>query len=640
MVLFKGGKGIMSINRIGGLASGIDIDQWVSDLMKAHRQPLIKKQQNKQIWQWRQEEYRAINTSLLNLRNEAFNLKLQGTFLTKTTTSSNESVVTATAGASASATAYQIKVEQLATVATNSSAAPLCKGKVIIGSEALTEVNITEDNNQFKLTYGETTVNITLEVKNYGGTAENPLTDLVTDIQAKINDSLGAGKVEVSLTQGNKLKLTAVTEDGGQIPEIKVNSGTKDALEVLGFKDGQTAAPLDPTATLASQADKFAHSFNWDEDHVFSFKINGQTFEFDADTDSLNSVIAAVNANKAAGVSMFYDEVTDKIAITTTQTGNNREGAEIAVEGEFLTSALQIDTSKEQGGQDAILEINGLQTTRKTNTFTTNGVTFTLHGVTAEGFSGTATTVTVAHNIDSVFNAIKAFVDKYNEVIAAINDKLGEQRYSDYLPLTDEQIGEGALTDTQIDKWQEKARSGLLKNDSLLRGTVYAMRNVLSSIVTGLTGEVTVTKSSQSVTTVANSLSVIGITTGDYRENGKLHLDENQLREALQSNPDAVMELFTKSSEVTAEQGLAYRLYDTINHEISRITDKAGTAGSLVDDSIIGKTISRLDKDMDKLEDRLTQLEDRYWRQFTAMEKAISKMNQQSMWLAQQFMNG
>ncbi|NLC07527.1 MAG: flagellar filament capping protein FliD, partial [Syntrophomonadaceae bacterium] len=301
---------------------------------------------------------------------------------------------------------------------------------------------------------------------------------------------------------------------------------------------------------------------------------------------------------------------------------------------------LQINMDNEQGGEDAVLEINGLQTTRKTNTFTTNGVTFTLHGVTAEGFDGTATTVTVAHNIDGVFNSIKAFVDKYNEVIAAINDKLNEQRYSDYYPLTDEEIEEGKLTDTQIDKWQEKARSGLLKNDSLLRGTVYAMRNVLASVVTGLTGKVTVTKSSQSVTTVANSLSVIGITTGDYRENGKLHLDENQLREALQSNPEAVMELFTKSSEVTAEQGLAYRLYDTINHEISKITDKAGRAGSLVDNSVIGKTIAQLDKDMYKLEDKLAQLEDRYWRQFTAMEKAIAQLNQQSMWLVQQFMNG
>lgn len=627
----------MSINRIGGLASGIDIDQWVSDLMKAHRQPLIKKQQNKQIWQWRQEEYRAINTSLLNLRNEVFNLKLQGTFLTKTTTSSNQSVVTASAGASASATTYQIKVKQLATVATNSSAASICKK--IISSESLTEVNITESNNQFRLTYGGETVEIILAEGNYGGSEGKTLNDLVTDIQTAIDTALkGEGKVKVSLT-GNRLELTALPQADGPTPVIKVNSGTdNDALEVLGFKDGQSTA-LDLNAPLASQMDKFATSFTLDADNVFSFTINGQEFTFDADTDSLNSVIAAVNANKAAGVTMFYDEVTDRIAITTTQTGDNRAGAEIAVEGEFLTSALQINMDNEQGGEDAVLEINGLQTTRKTNTFTTNGVTFTLHGVTAEGFDGTATTVTVAHNIDGVFNSIKAFVDKYNEVIAAINDKLNEQRYSDYYPLTDEEIEEGKLTDTQIDKWQEKARSGLLKNDSLLRGTVYAMRNVLASVVTGLTGKVTVTKSSQSVTTVANSLSVIGITTGDYRENGKLHLDENQLREALQSNPEAVMELFTKSSEVTAEQGLAYRLYDTINHEISKITDKAGRAGSLVDNSVIGKTIAQLDKDMYKLEDKLAQLEDRYWRQFTAMEKAIAQLNQQSMWLVQQFMS-
>lgn len=529
-----------TINRIGGLATGIDIDQWVADLMKAHRAPLDKIKQDKQIWQWKQEDYRAINSSLLALRNEVFNLKLQGTFQAKTVTSSNESIVTATAGASAAATTYQVKVERLATVATNTSAAAV------------------------------------------------------------------------------------------------------------------TNTTIDPNATLVSQQANFINNldsdFGWDPTtHEFSFTINGQTFNFDGDTATLNSIIAAVNANTAAGVTMFYDPSTKKVAIATTRTGNNNpDGPEIQFSGNFLTRVLQLDMNNEQGGQDASFEINGLSgMTSHTNTYTINGVTFNFKGTTPGGFNGTATTVTVANNIDAVVNSIKSFVSKYNETIATINNKLNEERYPDYRPLTDAQIEEGKLTDKQIDQWQAKARSGLLKGDTLLSGALTSMRTVLSSIVSGLTGQVTVTNGTQQITTVANQLSIIGITTGTYAENGKLYLNESRLREALQSNPEAVMELFTRTKDAAGneitdskQKGLAVQLYDAINAAISRITAQAGSSSALVDTSSIGKTLKYIDQRISTMEDQLKKLEDRYWRQFTAMEKAIARLNNQSAWLALQFGGG
>lgn len=49
--------------------------------------------------------------------------------------------------------------------------------------------------------------------------------------------------------------------------------------------------------------------------------------------------------------------------------------------------------------------------------------------------------------------------------------------------------------------------------------------------------------------------------------------------------------------------------------------------------------MKQLNKQIDTFQDRLTQIEDRYWRQFTAMEKAISQMNEQSDYLMQQFGN-
>ncbi|MGB4504054.1 MAG: flagellar cap protein FliD N-terminal domain-containing protein, partial [Syntrophaceticus sp.] len=108
------------INRVSGLATGLDVDQIVKDLMRGHQMRLDKVWQDKQIWQWRQDEYRAINTSLLTLRNKVFDLKLQGTFQARRTVSSDQSLVTASANSNAPVTSYQVKVSQLATVATNS----------------------------------------------------------------------------------------------------------------------------------------------------------------------------------------------------------------------------------------------------------------------------------------------------------------------------------------------------------------------------------------------------------------------------------------------------------------------------------------------------------------------------------------
>jgi flagellar hook-associated protein 2 len=520
--------------RISGLATGIDIDKWVTDLMKAHRAPLDRVRQDRQLWQWRQEDYRAMNTSLLSLRSEVFNLKLQGTFQVKTVTSSDPQVVTASAGSSAAATTYQVKVERLASAATNASAAAI------------------------------------------------------------------------------------------------------------------TATSIDPGATLASQQASFTNGldsdFGWDPaTHEFSFTINGQNFSFDGDTATLNSVMAAVNASTGAGVSMFYDPSTRKVAIATTRTGDyNPGGPEILLSGSFLTSVLQLDENNEQGGEDASFEINGLSgMTSHDNSYTANGVTFKFTGTTAGGFGGAAATVTVAQDVDRVVNSIKSFVDRYNEVVAAINGKLSEERYRDYRPLTDEQVEEGKLTDAQIDAWTAKARSGLLKNDSILQSALSSMRQVLSSSVAGLTGQITVQSGTQSITTTADNLSKIGITaSGSYQENGRLYLNEDRLREALQSNPQAVMELFTRTSEAAGEKGIAVQLYDSINAAISRITAQAGSSSSLVDNSNIGRTIRQIDERIDTMEERLEELEDRYYRQFTAMETAISRLNSQSAWLAQQFGGG
>jgi flagellar hook-associated protein 2 len=183
------------------------------------------------------------------------------------------------------------------------------------------------------------------------------------------------------------------------------------------------------------------------------------------------------------------------------------------------------------------------------------------------------------------------------------------------------------MSDREIELWEEKARSGMLRGDQLLSSIYNNIRAVTMARVEGLSGPY-------------NNLSSIGITTGHYTERGKLHIDETRLREALTNDPEGVMNLFTHSGESAGQSGVAVKLYDAVNNAMSRITDKAGSNSALFDNSVLGRDIARLNQSISLAEERLLKLEERYYRQFTALEQAINRMNQQSMWLTQMLFSG
>lgn len=511
------------VNRITGLASGLDTMQMVEGLMRVARAPLDKLLQKKQLLEWQQTDYRTINLALQNFRaNHVSYLRLEGAFLVKKATSSDATKVTATPGGSAQTGTYSINVTQLAQVATD------------ISSTALS-----------------------------------------------------------------------------------LNSGDK----------------IDPGATLESQKAKFATQ--WGATTTLQFSItthpNGgaavtETFTVDTTTDSLNDVIARINAKSSTlGVTAFYEPSTDKVVISTTKTGDySTNEIEIAdVTDTFALGTLALSATA--NGQNAVVDINGLTGIQQyENTFTLNDITFNLLNTTG----GSPVTIQVTLDTDTVFNTVKSFVEEFNALVDTINGELNETRYSDYPPLTDEQREK--LTEYEIEQWEEKAKSGLLYNDSILRTAVYEMRRALTTRVDGLT--------------TYDDIWDIGISTGYHYEGGRLYIDEAKLREAIEENPEAVMQLFTRDDDsyTYEQQGLGVRLYDEVNKAIDRLTDWAGYPSTfyLYDDSYIGDTIRDLDDRISVMEDRLEKLEERYWRQFTVMEQVIAQFNSQSMWLTQQTSGG
>ncbi|MNJ48713.1 flagellar capping protein [compost metagenome] len=192
------------------------------------------------------------------------------------------------------------------------------------------------------------------------------------------------------------------------------------------------------------------------------------------------------------------------------------------------------------------------------------------------------------------------------------------------------------MSEKEIETWEKKARAGTLYNDGLITGTLSSLRSALN-LPLDVSGD------------QLKLLSQIGITVkSDYRENGKLEIDEAKLQDAINNRFDEVKQLFTKSSSTPTdtpeniqkrrqELGFADRIYEEITSQLTKFTKKIGS-GSIeaIDDSVLGKQLKEIrDRETD-LERRLKDIEARYYKRFTAMEKAIQKLNSQSSWLGSQ----
>ncbi|MED1740755.1 flagellar hook-associated protein 2 [Bacillus swezeyi] len=488
------------VMRISGLASGMDIDDIVSKLMKTERVPLDKLTQKKQLLEWQRDSYREINTKIKEMQESIYTMLRPSTYGAKKVVSSNESAVTATATTSSASSTIQ--VNRLATAATYKSS----DISGYTGSDQTLTFQVTAP--------GETTAKkVEISVSS---------TDTLDDIVSKINKS--------------GLSVSAIKD--------KIYNGTE-YVETIALTSKTTGA---------------GGSIQADDAATASFMTDQLGFALDAD-------------NK----------------LTASQVGENAE-----------------------------VVINGLQMEKTTNNFTVNNVTYQLKNTTTSPVS-----IDVSTDVDGIYEKIKDFVTQYNELIDMVNGKLVEKKYRDYTPLSDEQKED--MTEKQIELWEEKAKSGLLRNDTILSGATNQMRTDFYSNV--------------SVNGESLQLTQFGISTSSvYSQRGHLEINEEKLKAKIKEDPDSVANLFlagTSSTENYNEKGIMRRLQSVLTDTKKQIEDKAGNTTMANNQFSIGKNLNTVESDILSMNDRLKQVENRYYTKFTAMEKAIQKANEQSAYLLQ-----
>lgn len=634
---------LSSVNRISGLVSGLDTDTMVKQLMRAERMPLDKLSQQKQLLEWRKESYREITNLLRGFQDDYFNVLKPSSFMispstykrfTSTVTDSSgaqTSLVTATGTAEAAARSHTITVKALATAANTASSGTVTD---LLKGTGTVETNYSDGNVSFNLTLDGVTKTISLSNRDYGTTSE--LISNATDGLSKlIENAFGSGRINVAETAPGS-GILAFSASGSKLTVS--SASTNDALSKLKFSSGASNI-LSTSETLENLQNKFGTDLIFNSEGNIKFKINDQEFSFKK-SQTLKDVINEINSS-SAGVEIRYSELTDKFIITSKQKGAVNQIKLENTEGTFF-DALKISTGIISNGTDAKFDLDdATDIYRSDNTFTIEGVTYDFNASIT-----TPATFTVNLNVDAdtIFDNIKSFVDKYNEIIKKLNDELAEPKYKDYLPLTEEQ--KEAMTEDQIKKWEEKARSGLLKNDQLLQRIVDKARSSLFDSIEGISG----------------NLSEIGINTGGYWNKGQLFIDETKLKAAIKDTPDKVMNLFSKKSSINydptlsqgqrtqryREEGIADRLFDIIRDNIRTSRDSAGKKGFLIEKAgLIGdpsESLNMIDKDINAANVRMKSIttllqkkEETYYKRFVALEQAIARMNQQSSWLSQQF---
>ncbi len=317
-------------------------------------------------------------------------------------------------------------------------------------------------------------------------------------------------------------------------------------------------------------------------------------------------MINTVNADEDAGVTMKYSRLTDAFTITADAGGAesnvtviNISGNAFGLDGAFgIGSGSTILPGYGTKGQNALLTVEGIPVTRDSNEFTVDGIKYTLKNTTGE-----AVNFTVSRDVSSIVEKVKAFADAYNKLAEELNGLLSEKDYSgDYKPLTATQ--EGEMSDKQIETWNEKAKSGLLRNNRSLKSFVSGSKNAFYSALGG-TGK-----------TAAS----IGVASASYYSSdaGKIVVDEAALTKALEENPEKVIAMFTSSA--ADSKGLIYKMSDSATSYIKNLDASIKASGL---------TTSKLETRIGDMEDDLDTLTERYYQKFSAMEQALGRLNSQ-----------
>ena len=375
--------------------------------------------------------------------------------------------------------------------------------------------------------------------------------------------------------------------------QLAVGSGAATRIAVTtatpeGVVSAVNGAKLGVTAQLINTGNGHQIVFTGETGSTKSFSLSAMAA---ATVMQANSQGVVVQADASAtAVQLQYPDMNDAtktvtLALTKQADGNWTAPANSMPAGVVATAQATLpmpQTQPLQTAQDALFFVNGLQVTRSSNT-----VSDVLQGVTFELFTPSTGAARIDLNRDTtgIKDQIKALVTAYkdfDETLKVLGDR-----------------------ESKVETF-----GGALAGDSLLQNVRNQVRNLF-------------TENSDTPGTTVVATRNVGLS---FDRNGMLLLDEAKLDAALQNKFDEVVQMFSantnnKSVYSNASAGVAGRAVKTLDEMLrsTGLIDKQSTTAQ--------KKIADHKAELEKLQDRMDMLLNRYMKQFATMESIVGESN-------------
>lgn len=497
-----------------------------------------------------------------------------------------------------------------------------------IDVDAVVKASLTAEQNKIDKAYQQQ------KIYEYQQEQLKEIVDQCTDFYDKYLDILSSDSLlkssayeTVSFT-GDNNNVTAVGYAGADVTEykVKVNEVASKASTILDkdyFSDTIFSDKVDP--------DNPDNIIKGNSNGILSVKFGDKEANIAISTDKdgnldLSATAKALNeefTSKGLNVTAKYSEISGGIVIESKTTGEAQEFQVGIIKGKLTENfdSKTVTYNKNGKGTDASITItkgNSVITKQSsTNSISVDNIQFTVNS------KGDTTTLTGKNESEKLKDTIVNFINDYNKLIQTINDKLLEKRESDYMPLTEEQKKD--MTESEIKKWEEKAKTGLLRNDSDLKRIQSALKDSMRTFMdsSGL------------------NLEKIGIKPVDNygSKNGTFTIDETVLSAAIENNAEEVKDLFTRASDSKVSKnsagGILTQLQSVLKNETksssSSLSKRIGFSGTATENN---NTLSRY---IDKQKKLITEFKSKYasreaalYKKYSALETMLEKLNAQS----------
>ncbi len=343
--------------------------------------------------------------------------------------------------------------------------------------------------------------------------------------------------------------------------------------------------------------------------------LNAKTTQIELTADM--KISEFVSKLKDSGVGASFDATNQRFFINSTGTGEAKEFKLTASGGALQSLGLDPDAKYANGStstrvyaEDAQIVLNGATFTSDTNTFNVNGLSITTQAVTDEPI-----TITTDTDYDGIYNMIKDFITEYNDIMNEMTKLYNANSARKYTMLSDEE--KEAMSDDEVEKWEGTIKDSLLRRDKDLNNVMECMKGAINKGY-DIGGETLF-------------LVNFGVGTGSYfdtekAERNALHIygdsddekyadKDNELKAAISKDPEKVIELFAAMSK---------DMYDSL-HETMGSTDYRSIY-KVYDDKRMKIEYDAYTQKIKEEEKKLNAFEDKWYKKFSAMEVALSKL--------------